>query len=380
MVGDVDAQYVALLGELHVTVPLLAIGLGNNDLEAGTLDIAEHIEQRGLAVRTVLLALYGGVDDVLGVLLVHKVHHLAARVTGVIERARSDKRLDDAAVRLAGVHALDEVVQVLVRTVRLALVDDCLRHALAHASDAGKAEADALGRSRELLTGLVDVRGQDGDAVVTARGDVVNDLLGLTGVGGKNCRHVLVRVVRLEPSGLHNQNRVAGGVRLVERVGCELENVVPDALGNLALIAVALRAVHPVVVDGLVLAVRPLEDLVGQHLDLLLSNRLTDARVGFALGEAAHLDRDEHDLLLVDHGAVGFAQDAVQARVVGDRRLLAVHTVDVAGNHACAQRARSVQGDKSDHVLVLGGLHVLDGRGHARGLYLEHARGTAKRS
>ena len=152
-------------------------------------------------------------------------------------------------------------------------------------------------------------------------------------------------VMGLEPGGLHDEDGIARGVGLVERVGRELKDVVPDLLGCLSFVIVAHRAVHPVVVDGLLLAIGPLEHLVGEHLDLLFGHGFTDTGVTLALGEAAHLDRDEHDLLLVDHRAVGLAQDAVKARVVGDRRLLAVHAVDVARDHARAQRARAVQGD-----------------------------------
>ena len=93
--------------------------------------------------------------------------------------------------------------------------------------------------------------------------------------------------------------------------------------------------------------------------------------------EARHLHRDLHDLLLVDHGAVGLAQDVVEARVVGDGLLATVHAVDVARDHAGAERARSVEGDKSHDLLVLGRPHVLDRGGHARGLDLEDAGGAA---
>ena len=121
-----------------------------------------------------------------------------------------------------------------------------------------------------------------------------------------------------------------------------------------------------------------MKDGRGQELDLLLGHGLTDAGVGLALGEAAHLDGDEHDLLLVDHGAVGLAEDVIEARVIGDRGLLAVHAVDVGRDHAGAKGARTVQGDKCHHVLVLGGLHVLDGGRHARGLDLEDAGRVAR--
>ena len=377
MVRDIDAQNLLLLAQLKVAVPLLAVRIGHAHLKARALNVAKHVEERGLAARAVLLALYRGVDDVLGVVLVHKVHHLTTRIPSGVEGACLDQRFDYATVGLARVHALDKVVQCLKRTARLALGDNRLRHAGAHAADAGQTKAHALLGSRELGAGLVDIWRQHGDAVVTARRDVVHDLVGLARIGRQNGRHVLVRIVRLEPRRLHNQDGVAGGVRLVEGVGCELENIVPNLLGDLARVVVLDSAVHPVVVGGLVRAILPVQHRRREQLDLFLSHGLTDTRVRFALGEAAHLDGDEHNLFLVDHGAVGFAQDVVQAVVVGDGRLLAVHTVDVGRNHAGAQRARAVQGDQCYDVLVLGGLHVLDRGRHAGGLDLEDAGGVA---
>ncbi len=119
-------------------------------------------------------------------------------------------------------------MQVLEGAALLALLDNRLGHALAHAADAGQAEAHALLGRRELGAGLVDNRRQDGDAVVPASGDVGHDVVGLARVGGKHGRDVLVGIMGLERGGLHDQDRVAGGVGLVERVGCELEDVVPD--------------------------------------------------------------------------------------------------------------------------------------------------------
>ena len=206
----------------------------------------------------------------------------------------------------------------------------------------------------------------------------MHDLLGLARVGSKHGSHVLAGIVGLEPGRLHNEDGVSRRVRLVESIGGKLKNVVPDLLGDLLLVAVGHRAVHPVVVRGLFLAVGPVEHRGGQKLDLLLCHGLTDARVRFAGREAAHLHRDLHNLFLVDHGAIRLAKDVVEARVVRDGLLLAVHTVDVGVHHAGAQRSGAIQGDKSDDVLVLARLHVLDGGRHAARLDLEDAGRVAR--
>lgn len=110
VVRDIDAQNLLLLAQLKVAVPLLAIRIGHADLETRALNVAKHIEERRLAARAVLLALYRGIDDVLGVVLVHKVHHLAAGIARGVEGACLDERFDHATVGLARVHALHKVV------------------------------------------------------------------------------------------------------------------------------------------------------------------------------------------------------------------------------------------------------------------------------
>ena len=91
MVRDIDAQNLLLLAQLKVAVPLLAIRIGHAHLKARALNITKHIEERRLATRTILLALHSGIDDVLGVVLVHKVHHLAARIARGVKGACLDE-------------------------------------------------------------------------------------------------------------------------------------------------------------------------------------------------------------------------------------------------------------------------------------------------
>ena len=281
VVRYVESEDVVLLLQLEVTVPLVVgVRVWHVVREARASDVREHVEHGHLPVCLVLLALRRRVDDVRGVVLVHELHELLARIARLVEGSGLDEGLDHPSVRLRRIDALAEVVQVLERAVRGALRHDCLGWSLAHAPDAGKAEDDALVSSREVLSGLVDVRRKDLGAVMVAGRDVVDDLVGLAHVGREDRGHVLLREVGLQPCGLHDQNRVSGGVRLVERVRRELEDVVPDLLRDVATVAVRLGAVHPVVVDRLVrTGLLPVEDLVGQHLDLLLCHGLAHARV-----------------------------------------------------------------------------------------------------
>ncbi len=185
-----------------------------------------------------------------------------------------------------------------------------------------------------------------------------------------------MRVVGLQPRGVHDENSVGGGVRLVEGVFGELEHVVPDLLCNLARITVAHRTVEPVLLHGFGVAVGPGLLNFAHEGDFLLRHGLAHL-VALAHGKAAHLHGNLHDLLLVDHGAIGVFEDAAQAVVIesdGTTALLALHEVV---DHAGAQGAGAEERDGCHDVGIAVRLHAFEQRGHAVGFNLEHAGGVA---
>ena len=378
MIAYEDADGLLLEAELDVAIPLDAIGRGDVVFHLAHIVLSrlgEEVEHRDLAGLAVLLTLARLLEQ--GT-LVHEAPELLARVTGRIERARLDERLDHTLVAGLARHAEGEIVQRGERPVLLAFLDDELDYLLAHALESRQAEAHALGNGREITAGLVDVWRQHGDAVLLARVDVVDDLVGLARVAGEHGRHVLVGVMRLEPGRLHGEDAIGGRVRLVERVLGELEDIVPDGLRDLARIAVALGAVEPVVLHGLDRAVGPLLLDLAHEGNLLLGHGLAHL-VALARGETAHHDRDAHDLLLVDHGAVGALEHGLEAVVVVGDGLAAQLAVDEVVDHARAQRAGAVQRDDGDDVIVAVRAHLLEQHAHAGRLDLEHAGRTATR-
>ena len=178
--------------------------------------------------------------------------------------------------------------------------------------------------------------------------------------------------MRLDPRGLHNQNGITGGVGLIKRIGCKLKDIVPDLLCGCSFIAVVQSTVHPVVIGGLILAVIPMEHRAGKQLDFLFCHRLTNTRIRFTSAKVGHLNRDLHDLLLVHNGAIGLIKNFSQPVIVKDNGFFAIHAVDIAGNHTCTQGTWAIQGDKSNDLAILFGLHVLNGCRHTRGLNLEN--------
>ena len=104
---------------------------------------------------------------------------------------------------------------------------------------------------------------------------------------------------------------------------------------------------------------------------------------------ARELLGDLHDLLLVDHQAVGRAQDraerldhlglelALELRVERGQLLLAVLAQREVGVRVDAHRARAVERERRRDVLEAVGLHQLEQGAHAAAVELEDAEGVA---
>ena len=95
-----------------------------------------------------------------------------------------------------------------------------------------EAEADLAVDDHELVVGLVDVRRQDLDPHLLGLRDEERDLVLRVHHRGDQRGHVLGRVVGLQPGGAVGDQRVAGGVRLVERVVGRLLVRLPQRLDH----------------------------------------------------------------------------------------------------------------------------------------------------
>ena len=168
--------------------------------------------------------------------------------------------------------------------------------------------------------------------------------------------------MHLQPGRVVRQQRIGGGVRLVEAVARELLHQVEDLVGLRLRDALLRRALGK---DG---AVR-------HHLlELLLAHRAAQ-QVGAAERVAADDLRHLHHLLLVDHDPVGLLEHLLHQRV----RVLHLLAAVLARAEARDQvhRARPVQGHERDHVLEHARLGVAQHALHAGRFELEHGDGLA---
>ena len=227
-----------------------------------------------------------------------------------VEAAALDEALHHAPVDRAQVDPLAEVEQRAEGLAAPPHLQHRLHRALAHVLDRGQPEADGVAdvaaNDREVDVRLVHVRRQHLDPHGAALADVAHHAVGVRALRGEERGHEVRGMVRLQVRGLVGQPRVGRGVRLVEAVARELLHVVPD-LAGLLLRDPALDA-----------ALQELVLLGGHDVGLLLPHRLAQD-VGLAERVAGQGGGDLHDLLLVDHDAVGPGQDRLQQRVVVGR-------------------------------------------------------------
>ena len=259
--------------------------------------VVAHAEQVHLTLDVLLAVLgngiYHGIDD---------FQKLTAVVVHGIERACLDETFKGSAIEFAVVHALAEILERGKQAVRLSLLDKLLHKRASHTLDGCQTEADILARNRKLVIGLVYVRRKHRDTHITRRLNILGDLIRNIQNARQQRRQIFSRVMALEIRRAERYDCVAYGMCLVERVVCEIHDLVKQACRN----SFGHAALDGAVNAQLLIAVDEVDALLFQLLHLL-----------FAHGAAHHICLAErvtrkalehlHDLFLINHTAVGDA-------------------------------------------------------------------------
>src|SRR5436190_7885047 len=202
VLGDVEAERLLLQPQQLRLLELLGS-------DRRVLDL----EHRLLAEERLLLA--GGAGAKCGF---ERIEHAHARRPSRVERAALDERVERPLVRGGGVDALTEVPDRLERPALLARANDRARRRLPNVLYGRETEADLLLDDGEVELRRVHVRRQHLDPHLVARVDVERHAVLRAHDRGDQRRHVFLRVVRLHVRGAVGDQRIAGGVRLVEGI------------------------------------------------------------------------------------------------------------------------------------------------------------------
>ena len=166
-------------------------------------------------------------------------------------------------------------------------------------------------------------------------------------VAGEERRHELHRMVGLEVGGLPGEQRVGGGMALVEAVAGELLDQAEQRLPLGRRQTLRLRPGDELLAEG------------GDGLELLLADRL-DAGVSARELDPPEALQDPHHLLLVDHHAVRFLEHLLHHRMGVLGRLAAMLDGHVVVDHAPLEGPGAVEGVDGDDVAEVIGLHPLE--------------------
>ena len=156
-------------------------------------------------------------------------------MTQGIKGTTLNERFRDALIARQGINLVEVVGEVAERALFLAGGHDRFHHLVTDIADSAQAKADVLTDRLEIQRGLIDIRGEHLDTQVAAVRQVDRGLVLIVRHRGQQCRHVLGGVVGLEVGGPVGHQAIAGGVGLVERVGGEGQDRVPQGLSTASL-------------------------------------------------------------------------------------------------------------------------------------------------
>ena len=223
-----------------------------------------------------------------------------------------------------------------------------------------------------MVIGFVKIRRQDGNADGFALGDVLRNFDRAVKHRGHQRRHVLARIIALEPCRLIRDHRIADGVRLVEGIVGEIVHFVIDALRHIHRDAVGLAAADA----ARRVAVDERAALLFDVLDLFLGHSAAH-HVRLSQRVSAETAEDLNDLLLIEDAAVGDRKNWLEQRML----VLDERWVVLAGDEARDRIHRAGAVGRDDDGKIFNGLRLEADAdaGHACGLHLEHARRPALR-
>src|SRR5680860_745690 len=230
------------------------------------------------------------------------VQHALARTTRGVQSATLYQTLQRSLVQDRRIYAFAKLEDILEGTACLPLLQYVGDGADSHILHSIETKANAAVHRPEIQRGLVDIGRQHLYAHLVRNRHVEGHLvLGIHDAGYQG-RHVLHGIISLQIGGAIGNQRVARGMRLVERVVPRFFHEVPKVINGLGSCAVLLSSLSE-------LGLQPLQD--GSDL---LANTLAEI-IRFRRGKAGDTLGDLHELFLIDSHAVCRAKHRLQPRI-----------------------------------------------------------------
>ena len=217
-----------------------------------------------------------------------------------------------------------------------------------------------------MVVRLVDIGRQHGNSHRLALGDILGNFGRAVEHRGHERRHILFRIVILEPCRLIGDHRIADRVCLVEGVVREVVHLIVDRLCHLRRNAVCLAAADAA--RGV--SVQKRAALFFDVLDLFLGHRPAH-HIRLPQRISAELAENFNDLLLIQNAAVSNGKNRLQRRVLVFDQLRVVFAGNEPRNRVHGSRA--VSRDNDGKIFDRLRLQAHADACHAGRFHLEHA-------
>ena len=153
-------------------------------------------------------------------------------VAEAVRRAALDEVFHSPLVQLPFPHPLDEVLQGLEGAAFLPLFHHGADETPAYVFHRAQAEADGIALHGEVILGMVQIRGQHGNAQLLALGNVARNFSGGVQHRGHQCRHILPGIVALQVGRLIGHDGVAHRMSLVEGIVGKIHDLIVNGLSH----------------------------------------------------------------------------------------------------------------------------------------------------
>ncbi len=260
----------------------------------GCLFIAAQIKHPDLALHILALRAGYGIHDRL--IDRQKLRTVQAKA---VQRAALDQVLQRALVEIAAVEPLAQIFQALEASAALPLPHHQADKPAADIFHRRQAEADPFLHHGELILRLIDIRRQYGNPHTFAFGNIFRNFGRTVQHGGHQRRHILPGKMAFQIRRLIRHQRIAHGMRLIERIVCKVQDFIIDRLGGRLVDTVGNGAGNAAL--GVPIDKRPA--LLQDYGLLFFGNRAAHI-VRLPQRIAAQLPENLDDLLLIYHTPV----------------------------------------------------------------------------
>ncbi len=357
MAADIDAHHLLLKGKQHL--PGILPHIRHTDIKLLLILLRGNVKESELSRQIVLFIFYNMIQN-----LYIDAHALLPGAPQAVHGPRLDKVLDGPFVHIPVRDPGDKIFQIGVGPPQPPLLHDGFDHRAAHPFYGRQGVADISLVHRKTRFPLVDVRRQYVDSHAPAGQNILRHLLGIVDHRSEKRRHELHGIVIFQPGRLQCNHRVAGRMGFVERIIGKIHHLIKDPIGRLfvnppgqasryAFFGAAVHKISPLLLhDGMFLFTHgPAHQIAAPH------------------GVASQIPHDLHDLLLINHTAVGIFQNRLQLGTGIAGLSAVVLALDVLGNKI--HGAGTIQGNTCHYIFKILRAQFLHEAFHAAALQLE---------